>query len=155
MITRFMGLIVASMGMQFRADRVEGILEPLVGGSIGTLVATQALAEGYDVYCGCAGGLGRTGTFLAVLVAAYRPRVKDPISFGHSKNLPRRKDWTVAANRASVSANRIGLRLYRVLNVGVDRRRLYKIPLPAPNKTEPLTCHFAATTAPRMSTGYL
>jgi protein-tyrosine phosphatase len=45
------------------------------------LVATQALAEGYNVYCGCAGGIGRTGTFLAVLAAAYRPTDKDPISF--------------------------------------------------------------------------
>ena len=45
------------------------------------LVATQALADGCNVYCHCSGGIGRTGMFLAVLVAAYQPTVNDPISF--------------------------------------------------------------------------
>jgi protein-tyrosine phosphatase len=44
------------------------------------VVAVQAIADGYDVYAGCMGGVGRTGTFFALLVAALRPKTKDPVA---------------------------------------------------------------------------
>lgn len=45
------------------------------------LVAVRALSDGHNVYCGCAGGIGRTGLFLALLVAALRTKCRNPVKF--------------------------------------------------------------------------
>jgi protein-tyrosine phosphatase len=90
------------------------------------LVATQALAEGCDVYCGCAGGIGRTGIFLAVLAAAYRPTEKDPITFvrnkydSHAIETVSQEAWVydfVRKNRSFFT------RLRAILRGGVKKRR--------------------------------
>jgi protein-tyrosine phosphatase len=99
------------------------------------LVATQALAEGYDVYCGCAGGIGRTGTFLAVLVAAYRPTERDPITFVRNKydsraiETPSQEAWVydfVRKNRWFFARLRAILRGTRVKRTRSRKRRQHR-----------------------------
>jgi protein-tyrosine phosphatase len=103
------------------------------------LVAAQALAEGYDVYCGCAGGIGRTGMFLAVLVAAYRPRVEDPIAFvrvkynTHSVATASQEAWVhdfVRRNQSFFTQLRAVLR-----SAGVKRTRTRKRRQSRPSQT--------------------
>jgi hypothetical protein len=45
------------------------------------LAAVYTIAQGRDVYVGCMGGIGRTGTWMAIMAGLLQPGIRDTIKF--------------------------------------------------------------------------
>lgn len=55
---------------------------------VAILAACYVAAQGYDVYVGCRGGIGRTGTFLSCMAGVLLTKERNPVAFVRKHYIP-------------------------------------------------------------------